>query len=124
MANLHLTIDNKGAFNRVVSTFRNFVRADNSTPFQPELDRYHLYVSPACPWAGRTMAVRALKGLEHVISVSEVHYHLTNEGWHFDSEYGRPDHLYGSKYLKEIYKRADADFAGRVRTTKASARFL
>jgi glutathionyl-hydroquinone reductase len=35
--------------------------------------RYHLYVSYACPWAHRTLMVRALKGLEDDISVSIVH---------------------------------------------------
>jgi len=29
-------------------------------------DRYHLYVSLACPWAHRTLIMRKLKGLEKV----------------------------------------------------------
>lgn len=30
--------------------------------FAAEKDRYHLYVSPACPWAHRTLIMRKLKG--------------------------------------------------------------
>ena len=40
--------------------------------FAAETGRYHLYVSPACPWAHRTMIFRKLKGLENVISMSTV----------------------------------------------------
>ncbi len=60
--------------------------ADGSTAFAPAAGRYHLYVSLACPWAHRTLIVRKLKGLEDVISVNVVHYHLTGTGWHFDPQ--------------------------------------
>jgi putative glutathione S-transferase len=66
--------------------------------FKPEPDRYHLYVSYACPWACRTLMVRALKGLEDVISVSVVHptWQKTkpdvddHAGWVFRSENDPP----------------------------------
>lgn len=114
MANLETVINAKGAFVRQPTSFRNWVRADKSTPFQPEPDRYHLYVCHACPWAHRTLAVRALKGLEHVIGVSSVHWLLDDGGWHFEDE-KFPDHLHKeSKRLKELYLRADPEYNGRV----------
>ena len=37
--------------------------------FAAEPNRYHLYVSLACPWARRTLIMRALKGLEKLIPI-------------------------------------------------------
>ena len=56
--------DIKGRFNRTPSSFRNFITNDGSSAFQAQADRYHLYVSYACPWAHRTLIMRKLKGLE------------------------------------------------------------
>lgn len=36
-----------GAFVRTESNFRNWIKADGSTPFEPEADRYHLIISYA-----------------------------------------------------------------------------
>ena len=47
--------DQKGAFKRQQSAFRQWVSADGSTDFPAAPDRYHLYVSYACPWAHRTI---------------------------------------------------------------------
>jgi len=69
----------EGEFIRWESQFRHWVTADGSAGptgsagFKAEKDRYHLYVSYACPWAHRTLIFRALKKLEDVISVSVVH---------------------------------------------------
>ena len=60
----------KGEFIRATSSFRNWITKDgNAGPtgdgdFAAEPDRYHLYISHACPWAHRTMIFRALKELE------------------------------------------------------------
>ena len=51
--------------------------------FIAEPHRYHLYVSYACPWAHRTLIFRALKGLEHMISVSVVDHYMGADGWTF-----------------------------------------
>jgi len=50
-----------GAFVRVDSAFRDRVTADGSSGFRAEPGRYHLYVSLACPWAHRTLIIRALR---------------------------------------------------------------
>ncbi len=79
----------KGEFIRSESGFRNWVTRDGSAGpsgeggFPAEPDRYHLYVSHACPWAHRTMIFRALKGLQDVISVSVVHPLMPAESWVF-----------------------------------------
>ena len=65
-----------GKFQRSASAFRNWLTADGAPGptgtggFIAEKDRYHLYVSLACPWAHRTLIMRKLKGLEPFISVS------------------------------------------------------
>src|SRR6266576_6817717 len=50
--------DAQGAFKRPASTFRNFIQAGGQFP--PEKDRYHCYVSYACPWGTSTLILRKL----------------------------------------------------------------
>lgn len=40
----------EGEFKRQNSQFRNFISKEPGSEFPPEKDRYHLYVSYACPW--------------------------------------------------------------------------
>jgi len=110
-----------GEFVRAVSGFRNWVTPDGEAGpsgeggFAAEPDRYHLYVSYACPWAHRALILRALKKLEDVISVSVVHPLMPEESWVFGEYPGATeDHLYGSKHLYELYQKADPDFDGLV----------
>ena len=49
--------------------------------YQPEKDRYWLYLSAGCPFAQRTWITRALKGLTSVIGVTVVHWKLGENGW-------------------------------------------
>jgi putative glutathione S-transferase len=85
-----------GAFVRPESAFRDGVR-------DPEAGRYHLYVSKSCPWAHRTLIVRALKGLEKAIPVAYADPYMGENGWQF------PD-----GYLYQLYARAKPDYTGRV----------
>jgi glutathionyl-hydroquinone reductase len=108
--------DDDGAFDRQESSFRDRVRDDPDARFQPEAGRYHLYVSYACPWAHRTLVMRALKGLEAVISVSVVDPYRGEDGWQFtpEKEGCTRDHVHGADYLRELYVRADPDATTRV----------
>lgn len=104
-----------GEFVRAESQFRGRVTADGSSGFRAEPERYHLYVSLACPWAHRTLILRKLKGLEHVISVSIVDPLLLDDGWTFSDGPGCiPDTVNGLHYLREVYAKADPSYSGRV----------
>jgi len=72
--------DKSGEFKRQVSQYRNFISRKPGAEFPPEKDRYHLYVSYACPWAHRTLIVRKLKGLEDIIPFTSVHWHMLERG--------------------------------------------
>jgi putative glutathione S-transferase len=106
--------DEGGRFVRPETTKRDFVTADGSSGYEAERDRYHLYISWACPWAHRTAILRNLKGLEGVISLSSVGPYMGEDGWAFSGEF--PDALNGAGYLRDIYTMADPGFTGRVTT--------
>jgi len=104
-----------GRFVRKESAFRSWVKADGSTPFQPEAGRYHLYVSLACPWAHRALIFRRLKGLEQAISLSIVDPLMRERGWVFSDGPGCiEDSVNSASALYEIYARADPHYTGRV----------
>jgi len=105
----------EGRFVRRDSQFRNWVTADGSSGFAAEPGRYHLYVSLACPWAHRTLIFRRLKGLESVIPVSVVHWHMAENGWEFRGDDAcTGDRLGGRDFLHQVYTDAQADYTGRV----------
>ncbi|MEA5533690.1 glutathione S-transferase family protein [Crocosphaera sp. XPORK-15E] len=104
-----------GRFVRQSSQFRNWVTVDGKDGFKAESQRYHLYVSYACPWAHRTLIFRAIKGLEDIISVSVVHWFMGEFGWTFEPGEGVIyDQINQSKYLYEVYTKADQNYTGRV----------
>lgn len=111
-----------GRFKRMESQFRNWITADGRAGptgqdgFEAEPDRYHLYVSLACPWAHRTLIFRKLKGLEEMISVSIVNSYMgDDEGWTFHPGHGViPDFVNHKTLLHEIYSIADPNYTGIV----------
>jgi len=100
-----------GEFVRQEDAFRDWVRADGSTPYRVEPGRYHLYVSYACPWAHRTIIVRKLKGLEDAIGMTVVDPLRDEAGWRFTLD---PDPVKNFQFLSEAYAATSVDFEGRV----------
>ena len=74
------TAATKGEFVRSRAAFRDWISADGASGFPAAAGRYHLYVSLACPWAHRTLIVRALKKLEDAIAVSVVAWLIERTG--------------------------------------------
>lgn len=104
-----------GRFVRRESQFRDWITADGSSGFKAEPNRYHLYVSLACPWAHRTLILRKIKKLEDIISISVVDPLMEENGWEFsDYEGSIVDTVNDSQYLHNIYTEAKPDYTGRV----------
>ena len=114
--------NNDGSFQRGTTAFHNWVTWDGSAGpsgsdgFKAQADRYHLYVSYACPWAHRALIFRQIKGLNDLIGVSVVHPDMLNDGWSFQTDFdgANGDGLYNLPYLRDIYTKADPKISGRV----------
>ena len=107
--------DQKGSFKRASSVFRNKISSNHST-YLPETNRYHLYVSYACPWAHRTLIFRKLKNLESHISVDYVHPDMLEMGWSFEKDFPGTsgDSLHNKRYVHEIYQLSDKDISTKA----------
>lgn len=112
----------QGEFKRLESVFRNWITANGQAGstgiggFKAEANRYHLYVSLACPWAHRILIMRKLKGLEEMISISIVNAYMNDqEGWTFHEGLGVVQDSVNHKILlHKIYTLAKPDFTGVV----------
>ncbi|HEX7229431.1 MAG TPA: glutathione S-transferase family protein [Candidatus Binatia bacterium] len=112
-----------GRFVRWESRYRNWITPDGMPGpsgeggFRAEPGRYHLYVSFACPWAHRTLILRALKGLESAISLSVTHWYMGENGWTFKPAPGViPDPIHGADYLYQVYLADNPKASGRATT--------
>ena len=107
-----------GRFVRKDAAFRDWVTPDGAPGeggFAAERGRYHLYVSLACPWAHRTLIMRALKGLEDAVGVSVTHWLMREEGWTFAPGPGVvADPVGHAGVMHQVYTRADPGYSGRV----------
>ncbi|MEU8276745.1 glutathione S-transferase family protein [Microbispora bryophytorum] len=104
-----------GSFERPLYRFRDRVTADGSGGSPAEPGRYHLYVSMACPWAHRSVIVRALLGLEDVVSMSVVDPVRDGRGWAFREGPGHgPDEPNGFTLLREAYEATEPGYDGHV----------
>src|SRR5690606_17317072 len=104
-----------GEFIRQEDACRETISIDGSTAYPSVPNRYHLYVSLACPWASRTLIVRNLKGLQDVIGVTVVDPIRDEQGWAFRDGPGYShDPVNGFSFLSEAYAATDPGFDGRV----------
>jgi putative glutathione S-transferase len=112
-----------GEFKRQEDVFRDRVSNDGSTPYAARANRYHLYVSLACPWASRTIIVRKLKGLEAAIGMTVVDPIRDEQGWAFRDPSGQippgvrfesTDPINNFQFLSEAYNATDPNYSHRV----------
>lgn len=115
--------DGAGSFVRKASKYRNWITPDGAPGpsgdggFAAEPERYHLYVSYACPWAHRTLIFRALKGLERMIPISVVHPCMGPEGWSFQAGPGViADPIHSARLLRQVYQADPRPFDGHATT--------
>ncbi|MCU0526656.1 MAG: glutathione S-transferase family protein [Elainella sp. Prado103] len=99
--------DSTGEYLRPESQFRSILSPDPASSFPVEPQRYRLLVGLGCPWAHRTLVVRALKGLEAAISVSIVQPSPEAGGWVFE----HPEE--GCQTVKQLYELANPGYRGR-----------
>jgi putative glutathione S-transferase len=112
--------DERGHFIREASKFRHWI-TPNGRPgpsgeggFQAEPNRYHLFVSPSCPWAHRTIIMRKLKGLERIVSMS-VADRAKTEGWAYSEAIdGFEPCADGVFRLFQVYAATDPKYTGKV----------
>lgn len=105
---------------RQESSFRHWITKDGrpgpsgTGGFVAESERYHLYVSLACPWAHRALIMRSRKGLVEHISLSVVHWLLDERGWSFRDGPGViPDSIMNAHFLSDVYRAAYHQYSGR-----------
>lgn len=99
-----------------------FSQAIDVQTLAAEPERFHLYVSWACPFAHRVILVRAILGLEAELGMSVVHPWVGgSDGWFFSANpEAEPyngltqDQIGDAETLHEVYARAAPDFCGRV----------
>jgi putative glutathione S-transferase len=102
-------------FERQEDAFRDWITADGSSDYRAEQDRYHLYVSLACPWAHRSLIVRKLNGLDGVVGATVVDPVRNGGGWRFGTGDGfSEDPINGFEFLGEAYAATDPSWDGRV----------
>lgn len=107
--------DEEGNYVRLDSQFRNVITDDGSSGYRAEPERYHLYVSYACPWAHRTLLARTILGLQEYITYSIVNPVSKERGWTFSPYEGSTvDHVNGFECAYSLYTATDRYYTGLV----------
>ena len=100
-----------GVFVRQESSFRKYI--SKRSEFSPDPERYHIYLSHACPWAHRVLITLKLKELDKIISYSFVDPIRDESGWKFDDD-KYIDKINNFNYLSEAYHITDKNYNKRV----------
>lgn len=95
-------LSRSGEFLRPDSVFRGEILRQDS-----EKDRFHLYVSYACPWAHRTLIARNIKKLRDYVSVSVTDAYMGDKGWTLSDDRD-------PKYLAVLYVASQKDYTGKI----------
>ena len=98
-------------------SFRRRVTRDGSSGFPIEPNRYHLYVSHACPFSQRATIVWTLTGLTEAIDLSILDPRwVHSDGWVFGASAMSTNDNGGGGFasLREAYLASDPKFTGRV----------
>ena len=108
-----LPADRGGAFVRPDSSFRDRVSRDGSTGFAVERGRYQLVTAPSCPWAHRTVLMRALKRLDDAIPLLESDL-PKGEGWAYSRGFDDLTPQNGVFHVHQVYAAARPGYTGRA----------
>jgi putative glutathione S-transferase len=109
-----------GAFHREETKFRNWITTDGGPGpdgqpgFPAEAGRYQLFVAYTCPWASRTLAMRNLKDLQSLISVSIAEPELTDNGWQYVPPQDAGDKAPKISFQHQLYTTSDPHYTGKV----------
>ncbi len=98
----------EGAYLRPASEFRQWINSAENNPYPPATGRYQLYVGMSCPWAHRTLVVRALKGLDAVIPVFLVYPATEAAIWVLEEA------SENCQTLPELYQLSQPSYRGRA----------
>lgn len=94
-----------GDYQRPESQFRGDITPEGDHP--PAAHRYSLILGMGCPWAHRTLVMRALKGLEESVSVIPVQPSPKEGCWVFETPFR------GCRTLPDLYRQASPGYGGR-----------
>lgn len=112
-----------GEFKRESASLRDWIvppdhplhGPDGQAAVPAQAERYHLYVSLACPWAHRALVMRSLKGLAPVLGMSYTSPYMLEHGWTYLEEEGSSgDPVNGVRYHHQLYTMTDSRYTGRV----------
>ncbi len=98
--------NDRGEYQRPQSEYRDRITVGGTYP--PVANRYRLYVGWSCPWAHRTLVVRALKGLEGTIDLRILTADANAGGWVL------PESEDGCHSLRDLYQVAQPGYTGRA----------